>query len=91
MKKSVKLIVSGSIQPMFFNRFIKENADQLGVKGFVRKLEDNRVEIFVEGDIDAVNQMMPLCKRGPKHSMIKKVEETPGHFQDYKDFRVLSF
>lgn len=89
MKKSVRIFVTGSIQPIFFNQFIKNNADELGVRGFIRKLEDGRIEMFIEGDMDSVNKMIPICKRGPPHSVIRKAEEKEERFQDFKEFRVL--
>lgn len=91
MKKSVKFVISGSIQPMIFNNFMKENADRIGVKGFVRQLGQGKAEVFIEGNIDSVNQMIPLCKKGPQHSMIKNVDEKVEHFQDFKDFKILNF
>ncbi len=91
MKKSIRLIIAGSVQPVFFNQFIKEHADKLGVKGFIRSKDAGNVEIFIEGTIDAVNQMIPICKRGPQHAQIRSVEERAEHFQDFKDFKVLGF
>ncbi len=89
MKKSVRLYISGIVQDVFFRGFIKENAERLNVKGFVRNLEDGRVEVFVEGDADAVNKMIEICKKGSKHSQIKNVEEKIERFQDFKQFKVL--
>mgnify|MGYP001562409564 FL=1 len=40
MKKSVRLYISGVVQGVFFRIFIKDNAEKLDVKGFVRNLED---------------------------------------------------
>jgi acylphosphatase len=91
MKKSMRFFVQGSIQPRLFNQFIKENADKLQVKGFVRNREDGRSEIFIEGNHDAVEQMAPLCRRGPQHSIIRSVDEKEERFQDFKDFRILNF
>ena len=76
---------------MIFNNFIRDNAERLGVKGFVRHLEDGRMEVFIEGDTESVEKMAPLCRRGPQHSMIKNVEEKEERFQDFKEFKVLSF
>ncbi len=89
MKKSVRLTIFGSIQPVFFNKFVKDNADKFGVRGFIRTMEDGKIEIFLEGDMNAVEKMIPLCKRGPEHSMIRSVEFKEERFQDFKDFRVL--
>ena len=46
MKKSIRLYISGIVQGIFFRNFVKENAERYNVKGFVRNLEDGRVEIF---------------------------------------------
>lgn len=89
MKKSVRLYISGIVQGVFFRGFIKENAERLGIKGFVRNLEDGRVEIFIEGNFDEVKKMIEICKKGPKHSEIKNVEEKQERFQDFKSFKVL--
>ncbi len=89
MKKSVRLYINGIVQGVFFRMFIKENAERYNVKGFVRNLDDGRIEIFLEGDADNVNKMIELCKKGPKHAQIKNVEIKPERFQDFKTFKVL--
>ncbi len=89
MKKSIRLYITGIVQGLFFRNFVKENAERHNVKGFVRNLEDGRVEVFLEGDIDNVKKMIDLCKQGPKHSQIKNVEEKDENFQDLRDFKVL--
>ncbi len=89
MKKSVRLYIDGTVQGVFFRAFVKENAERHNVKGFVRNLEDGRVEAFLEGDLNDVNKMIELCEKGPKHSMIKNVEVKPERFQDFKVFKNL--
>ena len=89
MKKSVRLYIEGIVQGVFFRSFVKENAERYDVKGFTRNLEDGRIEVFLEGDADKVNKMVELCKKGPKHSQIKKVVTKLETFQGFKDFKVL--
>ena len=89
MKKSVRLYINGTVQGVFFRAFVKENAERYNVKGFVRNLEDGRIEIFLEGDANDVNKMIEVCKKGPKHAQIRKVETKPEKFQDFKNFKVL--
>ena len=91
MKKSIRLHITGSLQSMFFKNFIKENAEANDVKGFLRNLEDGRVEIFLEGQNDDVDAMIKVCKQGPKYAIIREVQEKPEHFQDFKDFKILKF
>lgn len=89
MKKSVRVYINGTVQGVFFRGFIKENAERYNVKGFIRNLEDGRVEVFLEGNIEEVNKMIELCKQGPKHSQIRSVEVKDEKFQDLKGFKVL--
>lgn len=89
MKKSVRLYITGTVQGVFFRAFVKENAEKQNVKGFTRNLEDGRVEVFLEGDVDKVNKMIELCKKGPRHSIIKNIQIKPERFQGFKTFKVL--
>jgi len=89
MKKAIRLYVDGTVQGVFYRAFVKENAEKNNVKGFIRNLVDGKVEVFLEGEIDAVDKMTELCKQGPKHSVIKNVEIKPEKFQDFKVFKVL--
>lgn len=90
MKKALRLYISGTVQGVFFRRFVKDNADKNNIKGFVRNLEDGRVEIFLEGDSDNVDNMTAICKRGPAHSNMRKIEEKEEKVQDFKEFKILS-
>ena len=89
MKKAVRLYIEGTVQGVFFRQFIKENAERENVKGFVRNLDDGRVEVFIEGDYVNVDKMIELCQKGPKHSQIRNVEIKEEKFQDMKEFKSL--
>ncbi|MBS3077397.1 acylphosphatase [Candidatus Pacearchaeota archaeon] len=89
MKKSSRLTLTGGVQSMFFEQFILENAKRFDVRGYMRKLEDGRMEIFLEGDKSKVDEMAAICKRGTQHTLIRKVEEKEERFQDFKDFKVV--
>ena len=89
MKRSVRLYIEGTVQGVFFRQFIKENAERYNVKGFVRNLEDGRVEVFAEGDQESVEKIIELCKQGMKHSQIRNVEIKEEKFQDLKEFKLL--
>jgi len=89
MKKAVRLYIEGTVQGIFFRQFIKENADRQNLRGFVRNLEDGRVEVFIEGDQENVDKMIELCRAGPKHSQIRDVEVKEEKLQDFKEFKVL--
>jgi acylphosphatase len=92
MKKAVRVYYRGTVQGIFFRIFIKENADKRGIKGFARNLEDGRVEAWFQGEKDMVDDMIEVCKIGPRHSQIKNVEIKEEKWQDdFREFKILSY
>ncbi|MBS3089035.1 acylphosphatase [Candidatus Pacearchaeota archaeon] len=91
MKKAIRLFIQGTVQGIFFRQFIKEHAEKNKVAGFLRNLEDGRVEIFLEGNTENVDAMAAVCRRGPSHSNIRNVEEKPERLQDFKEFKIFNF
>jgi len=89
MKKAVKMIIKGSVQGVFFRNFVKEEADKLSVKGFIRNLENGEIEIFAEGEIENIDKLSNICKIGPKHAKIKSIIIKESPFQDFKEFKIL--
>ena len=82
-------MINGNLHSMFFEQFIKENADKLDVRGYMRKQENGRIEIFLEGNSDNVNAMAAICRRGNQHTQIRSVEEKSEKFQDFREFKIL--
>ena len=87
----MRLFLTGNIQSLFYKQFTKGAADEHNVKGFLRLREDGRIEIFLEGDSSDVDAVIAICKRGPKHTQIRSVEEKEERLQDFKEFKILSF
>jgi acylphosphatase len=92
MKKAVRVIIHGYVQGVFFRIFIKENADKMNIKGFVRNLPNGDVEALFEGDHIDVDNMLKFVKEGPRHANIKRIEVQEKNYSgEYKDFKVLNF
>ncbi|MBU0958115.1 MAG: acylphosphatase [Nanoarchaeota archaeon] len=91
MKKAMKIFIFGTVQGVFFRKYIKDSADKVGVKGFVRNKEDGSIEIVVEGNSKEVNDMVELCKQGPPHSQIRRVDFLDEKFQGLSGFKILRF
>lgn len=87
--KTLKIFVTGTVQGVFFRQFIKQKANEFGLKGFARNLSDGRVEIIVEGRDENVNNMTEACRHGPAHSDVRNVEIQEIRHQGFKDFKIL--
>ena len=74
MKTARHVRVSGRVQGVFFRVWTKEQADALGVGGWVRNCPDGSVEAHVEGDADAVERMIDAMRKGPGGANVERVE-----------------
>ena len=92
MKKATKIIVKGTVQGVFFRQFVKEHADKLKLTGFCRNLENNDVEIIVEGEQDKIDRLASLVKKGPEHSQIRDVQVEERKWSgEFENFKILKF
>lgn len=88
-----QVFVSGFVQGVGFRQFIKQNALQLELTGFVKNLSDNRVEAVFQGSTLNIEKMIKLCKKGPFLSEVIDVEEfwdndnNPENFEGFEIIR----
>ena len=87
--KTQKMVISGTVQGVLFRRFVKESADKLGVKGFVRNLDDGNLEIVSEGRDEKVDEFFKLCKIGPKHADVKNIRIENLNHQSFEEFKII--
>ena len=88
--KTLKIIITGTVQGVFFRKFIQEKAEQLGLNGFIRNLDDGNVEVIIEGKDEAVNLMLDFCKQGPDHAEVRGIEHSEMKHQGFDSFKILS-
>lgn len=86
--KTIKVKITGTVQGVFFRKFVKENADALGVRGYIRNMDDGNIEIVLEGRDEKVNELLNKCKQGPSHSEVKEVEVEEIKHQGFEGFKV---
>ena len=81
---SKRLIISGRVQGVGYRQWMVDKARELGISGWVRNRLDGSVEALVAGDIAAVEELLRLCRRGPRMAEVVSIEEDmadpPEHF-----------
>lgn len=70
-----KFFVSGLVQGVGYRFFTQRVAARHQVRGYVRNLDDGRVEVYVEGPMEKVNAFKDDLAAGPAYSEVEKVEE----------------
>ena len=87
--KTLRVYISGTVQGVFFRKFIEDTANMLGIRGFVRNLEDGRVEVVIEGREDKIERMLRACRgEGYAHAQIKNVEVQDLKYQGFEGFKI---
>lgn len=69
-----RVLVSGTVQGVFFRDTCQEVATRHGVRGWVRNLPDLRVEAALEGPEAAVEAVVAWCHEGPRRGRVTSVE-----------------
>ncbi len=70
----VHVFVEGRVQGVWFRDSAWREATRLGVAGWVRNLQDGRVEAVYEGSSEAVEEMLAWTNRGPERAYVTELE-----------------
>ena len=86
---SYKLMVRGKVQGVFFRDSVKNRAQELELKGWVRNKSDGSVEILAVGTKYAVEKMVQFCREGPGSAQVLEVRaEKYPTTESFPDFRI---
>lgn len=80
--------VTGRVQGVFFRAWTREQAEELGVTGWVRNCPDGRVDVHVEGGQAAVEQLIERLRRGPPAASVEDVHVWDVELFDFEGFEV---
>ena len=80
------LVISGRVQGVGFRYSMSEEAQRLGVTGWVRNRRDGTVEAVIDGAHDAVEGLLAWARRGPRGASVTdvRVTETAGSFERFE-------
>lgn len=69
----MRVVVSGTVQGVFFRDTVRSAAAEHSVAGWVRNRSDGRVEAELEGSREAVDAVVGVCRRGPDGAEVRDV------------------
>ena len=85
----VHVRVEGIVQGVGFRAFTLRQAQQLGLKGWVRNRWDGSVEVVAEGPKGALEDLVRRLERGPISAQVTRTEITWEPYQgEFTTFRV---
>ena len=85
MKVTKHLIVRGRVQGVGFREYLRQEAERLNIKGWVRNRHDGTVEAMLHGWPEDVAKILNWARRGPPDARVTamQVNEASGEFERF--------
>jgi len=74
MPVALHVRVTGLVQGVFFRAWARDEAQALGVSGWIRNCSDGSVEALLEGEAEAIEELIDLLREGPPGAQVEDVE-----------------
>jgi acylphosphatase len=71
--KTVRIIVKGKVQGVFYRASAKEEAAKLGLNGWVANRADGSVEAIASGEKSSVEKFIEWCRKGPVRAQVQEI------------------
>ena len=88
MQIARRFLVKGIVQGVGYRYFVAREARRLGLRGFVRNLQDRSVEVVVEGNHRRVEEFKLELEDGPPGAVVRSIEQeeidTGGRFSKFE-------
>jgi acylphosphatase len=86
-KTSVRLLINGKVQGVYFRLNMQKIAKKNSVFGWVRNLTDGSVQALLEGNKNDVDKVIEWSKKGPENAHVDDVKidylQFEGRFVDF--------
>jgi acylphosphatase len=89
-EKTLRVVIEGRVQGVWFRGWTVEHAHRLGIRGWVRNRRDGQVEALFSGSAEAVDEMISACRGGPPLADVVGITEHPAEAPDGEGFKALA-
>lgn len=81
MMLTVRFVICGRVQGVFFRASTREQAVQRGVTGYAQNQADGSVEVLASGSVEALDQLERWLRQGPPAARVETVvrQSAPAH------------
>jgi acylphosphatase len=90
MIEATHIIVHGRVQGVWFRAGSKEQADELGLLGWVKNRPEGTVEIHVEGEKIQLEKFIVWCRKGTPAADVTSLDIDWIMAQEFKSFDIHS-
>jgi acylphosphatase len=86
---SVNMVIKGKVQGVWYRVSAQEQAEKLGLRGFVKNLTDGSVYAEVEGVQNSVESFLNWAKKGPENALVDEVIVNHQQLKKYETFKIV--
>src|SRR4029079_18451895 len=86
---TLRCLVSGKVQGVWFRAHTKQEAEKLGLTGYAKNLRDGRVEVVVTGEPIKIEKLFVWLQKGPELARVEEVVKEELEERIFADFQVL--
>lgn len=76
------------MQGVGFRYFVEQSANSLGLRGWVRNVDDGSVEVYAVGTLAQLSELAGLLWKGPRWAEVRGVEEVEAAVEEHAGFFV---
>jgi acylphosphatase len=87
-KQAKRWLISGRVQGVGFRYFVQKRSTELGLAGWVKNLDDGRVEVYAAGSPEKLAELSAALHAGPISSDVRTVEQRDDHVANVSGFRI---
>jgi acylphosphatase len=87
MMRRARFLIKGHVQGVCYRMYAQEEADRIGLTGWVKNQPDSTVEVVCEGERSAIAAFLTWCRKGPVGARVTDIEvayaEPTGEFDSF--------
>ena len=87
--QTLRILVSGKVQGVFYRQSTKEKAIELGITGIVQNLPDGNVYIRASGTTDKLDLLVKWCWQGSPKAKVSSVDVNICPYQSFDSFSIV--
>ena len=87
--KTIRLTIKGKVQGVFYRATAKDVADLIGLRGWIRNLPNNNVEITATAPEETLQKFVNWCKQGPPKAKVDDVIIEELSLEEFNGFRII--
>ncbi len=87
-KKAINCIVSGRVQGVGFRMSTSQQSKLLGLKGWVKNLDNGKVEVYACGEQHLIDQLKKWLTHGPSLAKVIRVVFYKADYKEFDDFSI---